>query len=259
MRRIAVGLACCVLAVMAMAGALRLQRHASPAWKQFSIAPAAGESTSISTTGISANGVTLRGAIATAYDMPAIRVIGPAWLDDTRYSINAALGTDDANRFRPLLQEELNKRLGLEAHIEVRPFEVFVLTASDSPRLDRAAAPGPSTWISRHDVRMRGVLMQDVAFALQGILRRPVVDETGIRGSYDMQFGWGEDRVASVTTTLRDQFGLRLSPDRRDIEALIVDRIWRDPALVLFDGIGRVTRAAPAGVRHWIADVLIVR
>ena len=259
MRRIAVGLACCVIAVVAMVGGLRMQRHASPAWTQFSIAPASGESASIGTSAISANGVTLRGAIATAYDMPAVRVIGPPWLDQARYSINAVLGSRESNKFRPLLQEELKKRLGLETHVEVRPFEVFVLTASDQPRLDRASGSGPSTWISRHDVRMRGVLMQDLASALQGILRRPVVDETGVRGSYDMQFGWGEDRVASVTATLREQFGLRLSPGTRDIEALIIDRIRRDPALVLFDGIGRLTRAAPAGVRQSIADVLMVR
>jgi hypothetical protein len=74
-----------------------------------------------------------------------------------------------------------------------------------------------------------------------------------------MEFGWGEDRIASVTATLRDRFGLRLSPGTRDIEALIVDKIRRDPALVLFDGIGRLTRAAPAGLRQTIADVLIVR
>jgi len=236
-----------------------MQRHASPAWTQFSIAPASGESTSVSTTGINANGVTLRGAIATAYDMPAVRVIGPPWLDNTRYSINAVLGAHETHKLRPLLQEELKKRLRLESHLEVRPFEVFVLTASDRPRLERAAGPGPSTWISRHDVRMRGVSMHDVAFALQGILRRPVIDETAIRGAYDMQFDWVEDRAASVTATLRDRFGLQLSPATRDIEVLVVDRIWRDPSLVLFDGIGRLTRAAPAGIRKTIADVLIVR
>jgi hypothetical protein len=154
MRRVAVGLLCCVIVVVAMAGALRMQRHASPAWKQFSMAPASGESASISTSAISANGVTLRGAIATAYDMPAVRVIGPRWLDETRYSINAVLGIDESNRFRPLLHEELSKRLGLETHVEIRPFEVFVLTASSSLRLEPSGGSGPSTWIGAHDVRI---------------------------------------------------------------------------------------------------------
>jgi uncharacterized protein (TIGR03435 family) len=262
-RRVRVGVALLAgIVIVAIAGtviAVREQRRASPAWIQFSIAPASGESASISTTTIRANGMTLKGAIATAYDIPAVRVIGPPWLGDTRYSINAVLGIDKAENFRPLLQEELRKRLGLETHVESRPFDVFVLTPADSPRLEHSAGSGPSTWISKQDVRMRGGSIQDLASAIQAILGRPVIDETGIRGSYDMEFGWSGERVASVTATLRDRFGLRLSPGTRDMETLIVDRIRRDPALVLFDQVGRITRAAPAPVRQRIADVLTMR
>jgi uncharacterized protein (TIGR03435 family) len=256
---VGLGVGVAVVAVVAAVIFVREYHQASPVWIQFSIAPASGDSTSIGTNTIRANGMTLKGAIATAYDMPAVRVIGPPWLGDTRYSINAVLGIDEADNFRPLLQQELEKRLGLETHVEVRPFEVFVLTAADGPRLERSAGSGPTTWISKQDVRMRGGSMQDLANALQGILGRPVIDETAVRGSYDMEFDWGQDRVGSVTATLRDRFGLRLSPGTRDMETLIVDRIQRDPALVLFDQVGRLTRAAPAQVRKRIADVLTMR
>ena len=259
MRRAVVGLACCVMAVVVLVIALRMQRQASPAWTQFSIGPASGDSTSINTTALHANGVTLKVALATAYAMPPVRVIGPPWISSTRYSLNAAVGDDEVEKFRPLLQEELKKRLGLETHIEARPFEVFVLAAGDTPRLERSSGPGPSTWISKQDVRMRKVSMGDVASALQSILGRPVIDETGISGFYDMTFGWSEDRAASVTATLRDRFGLRLSPGTRNMDALIVDTIRRGPGLVLLEHIGRITRAAPAPVRRGIADILTMR
>jgi hypothetical protein len=74
-----------------------------------------------------------------------------------------------------------------------------------------------------------------------------------------MEFEWGEDRVGSVTATLRDRFGLRLSPAARDMDTLIVDRIQREPALVLLGGIARITRGAPTSVRQRIANVLTVR
>jgi len=74
-----------------------------------------------------------------------------------------------------------------------------------------------------------------------------------------LRVDWGEDRVQSVTATLRDRFGLRLSPGARDMDALIVDRIRPEPALVLLAGIGRITRGAPTPVRQRIADVLTVR
>jgi uncharacterized protein (TIGR03435 family) len=248
-----------IVAVLGTVIAVRMQPNASADWMQFSIGPASGDSASINTTTLRADGVTLKVALATAYGIPAVRVVGPPWLNETRYSLNAVVGVDESEAFRPLLQQELNKRLGLETHVEVRPFEVFVLTATDTPRLERAPVSGPSTWISKHDVRMRDGSMADLASALQGILGRPVIDQTGIAGSYNMEFDWGEDRVGSVTAALRDRFGLRLMPETRDMDALVVDRIRRDAALVLLAQVGRLTRAAPPLVRQQIANVLTMR
>jgi uncharacterized protein (TIGR03435 family) len=248
-----------VVAVLATLVAVHMQPNASKDWMQFSIGPASGDSASINATTVRSTGITLKGALATAYGIPAVRIVGPPWLNDTRYSLNAVVGIDESDAFRPLLQQELNRRLGLETHVEVRPFEVFVLTATDTSRLERAPDSGPSTWISKHDVRMRNGSMGGLASALQGILGRPVIDETGIAGSYNIEFGWGEDRVASVTAALRDRFGLRLTPDSRDMDALIVDRIRRDPALVLLAQVGRLTRAAPPRVRQHIANALTIR
>lgn len=257
MRRTVIKVVCCVVAAVALTVvAVRERRQASGEWTRFSIGPASGESTSINTATLRADGVTLKVAVATAYGVPPVRVIGPPWLSETRYSINAEMGTAKTQAFRPLLQEELNKRLGLETHVEIRPFEVFVLTAAETPHLDRASGDGPSTWISGQDVRMQGVSPEGVASALQSILGRPVIDETGLTGSYDLQFGWGEERLSSVTATLRDRFGLRLSADTRNMEALIVDRIWRDPELVILAHVGRMMRWAPAQVRQRIAGVL---
>jgi uncharacterized protein (TIGR03435 family) len=262
-RRVRVGFAVLAgIVVVAVAGtlvAVHIQPNASKDWMQFSIGPASGESAFINITTVRSTGITLKGALATAYDIPAVRVIGPPWLDDTRYSLNAVVGIDESDAFRPLLQQELSKRLGLETHVEVRPFEVFVLTAADTSRLERAPDSGPSTWISKHDVRMRNGSMAGLASALQGILGRPVIDETAVAGSYNIEFGWGEDRVRSVTAALRDRFGLRLTPDSRDMDALIVDRIRRDPALVLLAQVGRLTRAAPPRVRQQIANALTMR
>jgi uncharacterized protein (TIGR03435 family) len=248
-----------VVAVLATLLAVHTQPNASADWMQFSIGPASGESSSINDTALRSNGITLKGAVATAYGMPAVRVIGPPWLSETRYSITAVAAIDDSDTFRALLQQELKNRLGLETHVEDRPFEVFVLTAAETPRLERSPASGPSTWISKHDVRMRDGSMAALASALQNILGRPVIDETAITGSYNVEFGWGEDRVASVTTALRDKFGLRLSTATRDMDALIVDRIWRDPTLVVLAQIGRITRGAPQRVRQHIANALTMR
>ena len=101
--------------------------------------------------------------------------------------------------------------------------------------------------------------MQGLVSALQSILGKPVIDETGITGTYDLELDWGEDRVASVTAALRDRFGLQLSAGKRDMEALIVDSVRREASLVLLSQVGRATRKAPAQVRRQISNVLTIR
>jgi len=94
---------------------------------------------------------------------------------------------------------------------------------------------------------------------LQTIAGRPVVDETGVTGKYDLDFSWGQDRIDSLTAVLHDRFGLRLSAEKREMEALIVDSVRRDAGLVLLEGADRLTRGAPADLRRKIANLLTVR
>jgi uncharacterized protein (TIGR03435 family) len=238
--------------------ALRMNRQASAQWSEFSLGPPSGVSATINAGMVRSDGITLKALLALAYDIPAVRVIGPPWLAETRYSIDAVIRPEASESFRSLLQRELNERLRLQTHVEVRPFEVLVLTASEAPRLEPARGQNQSTWIQQLDAEFKAASMARLAAGLQNILNKSVVDESGIKGSYDLNFGWGEsrDRLPSVTAVLRDRFGLRLSPGTRDMEALIVDGIRRDVSLVVLEQIGRISRAAPPRLRQRIAHVL---
>jgi uncharacterized protein (TIGR03435 family) len=263
MRRLRVGLSVAIglIAVIVAVTAITLSMHsrASEHWAEFSIGPASGESSWINDGLVRANGITLKQAVATAYDIPAVRVIAPEWMAQTRYSINAVAGAGAPKVFRPLLREELTKRLRLETHLEVRSFDVFVLTASGPPRLERAQGQATSISVSKSSARLKDSSMEDLASSLQSILRKPVIDETGITGTYNLEFEWSEDRLASVTATLRARFGLQLSASTRDMPVLIVDRVRREVSLVLLSHIGRLTRGAPEQLRREIANVLTIR
>lgn len=262
-RRFRIGVALTVGAVVIsiVSSAVVLHRNHRPStkWIEFSIGPASGDSASIGPAAMRGDGITLKMALATAFDMPAVRIIGPPWLAQTRYSINAVVGLEDQDSFRSLLQEELKNRLRLQTHLEVRPFDVYVLSATEVPQLEGSRHTDSGTWMGRSDVLLRDATMQTLASALQSILGRPVVDETGITGKYNLEFGWEEDRAGSVTAALRDRFGLRLSPEKRDLEALIVDSVQRDAGLVLLEGADRLTRGAPPNVRRKVAEILTIR
>jgi uncharacterized protein (TIGR03435 family) len=237
---------------------LEFHAQASAEWVRFSIGPSAGTSAWIGPTIVRADGLTLRQALATAYDVPAVRVLGPPWISQVRYSIDASVPPERAESFRSLLRQELERRVGVKTHTTQRPFDVFVLSATAAPRLERGIGDGVKVWIHEADVQMRDVSMKDLAGALQNILGKPVIDETGLDGSFNMDFAWTRDRVESVTSALDRRFGLRLSPERRDLSVLIVDEIRRDPSLVLLDHLGRLTARAPASFRRHVPQLLRV-
>jgi len=248
------------VAIAIVSSAVALHRHQpSEKWVEFSIGPASGDSTSINPTMLRSDGMTLKVALATAFDIPAARVIGPIWLGQKRYAITAVVSLDDQASFRSLLQEELKHRLSLQTHLEVRPFEVLVLSAAGTPRLERSRHTDTGSWVGYDKAVLRDATMERLASALQTIAGRPVVDETGVTGKYDLDFSWGQDRIDSLTAALHDRFGLRLSAEKREMEALIVDSVRRDAGLVLLEGADRLTRGAPADLRRKIANLLTVR
>ena len=58
---------------------------------------------------------------------------------------------------------------------------------------------------------------------------RPVVDQTGLTGSYDILFevpiGEGEDRESAIVTALEDQLGLSLKRQIATVDTISVDHI----------------------------------
>ena len=186
-----------------------------------------------------------QGAHATAYDIPAVRVIGPQWLEQTRYAINATVGVETPDAFRPLLLEELKNRLHLQTHFEPRPFDVFILTATDTPTLERARGQRPRISVQHTKAQLQEATMKQLAGAVQNILGKPVIDETGLAGAVQSGVWLGRGSRGFRQSYFAHRFGLHLTPAKREMEALVVDRVRRDPSLVLLGEIGRVTRAAP--------------
>src|SRR5262249_34989021 len=147
---------------------------------------------------------TLKNALSIAYDIPMVRISGPDWLATTRYAITAAVADADEDLFRSCLKKELEDRLHLATHMEPREYEVFVLRATAATRL-QAAPFGPSIHTRDNDMELSGASLADLASMLQIVLGKPTVDDTGIRGAYNMQVAWGADRVATVRAELRDR------------------------------------------------------
>ena len=101
-------------------------------------------------------------------------------------------------------------------------------------RCGAAMAPG---WISA-----RSITMNEFTRVLSQLVRRPVVDETGITGEFDLDMLFAPDSGAgalvgpppaavadapALPTALQDDLGLKLEPRRGPVDVLVVDRVER--------------------------------
>ncbi len=79
----------------------------------------------------------------------------------------------------------------------------------------------------------REATMNQIAAAMSSKLERPVVDRTGLAGFFDFVVappGRSGDPLAARAeffTHLQEQLGLRLQPDRGEVEILVVSDISR--------------------------------
>ena len=80
--------------------------------------------------------------------------------------------------------------------------------------------------------RGKGVSLRDLTRAL-AISGRPVIDATGLAGSFDFELTWTPDGVAapsvgaSLFTAVQEQLGLRLEPRQAPMNVLVIESAER--------------------------------
>lgn len=187
--------------------------------------------------------------VLNAYSVQSFRVTGmPKWAFDTRYDINAkASGPVTEPQRRLMLQSLLAERFNLKARVEKREQTVYVLTRlrqdalgpGFKPRLECTGSPPPcepSATAGRLVGYMRGqaIPMSQVERMLTLVLEQVVYDETNLDGVFDVDFSWrppnappDDPRPASVFTAVEEQLGLKLTPQRRPVDFLIIESLDR--------------------------------
>jgi uncharacterized protein (TIGR03435 family) len=269
--------------LLALAAALQAQTAPPPlAFEVASIKPAAGDGRPrmvVREGRLDFTGVSLKSVAAAAYKLEYFQITAPAWMDNVRFDIAARIPEGVPKERTPaMLQTLLKDRFKLKAHVETKEGTSYALVAGKGePRLKPAAdtdepAPrplpdgtlpptGPGVVTMRMDgpasavISMRGVTMADMSHNLSLRMFRPVVDETGIAGKYDIDLavsvgmpdGWLDPAPgANVSAgppppppppTLSpaaiakavEQLGLKLETRRGPVAYLVVDSADRVP------------------------------
>jgi uncharacterized protein (TIGR03435 family) len=180
----------------------------------------------------------LRSVIRMAYGVR--EVVGPGWLDDVRFDIDAKPPAGYEQRQMPvLLRNLLVDRFKLRAHIESRTVQGFALSAA--PGGHRLPAGTERTFLTGRQglIQGNGRTIGELTNLVADAVAAPVVDKTGLTGTYNLKLEWTPQLAASaaaagqtevsIFTALREQMGLRLDSVPVPIEVAVVDSIERTP------------------------------
>jgi len=186
--------------------------------------------------------------IAEAYGLKGYRVIIPDSLRSvvgTVYDTMAKAEGDGAPtriEFRQMLQAMLADRFRLTAHREMREMPVYAMVIGKNGIKFKESAPDelPKQFHGVYGRNQSIELVQGTMDVLaEGIPRslfidRPVVDETGLTGKYDIKLeATPEFRInnnpqpgdVSTFTAIEEQLGLKLEATKTPIEVLVVDHL----------------------------------
>ncbi len=256
-------------------GTLAAQDHA-PSLRSFEVASIkpnksgdAGVSVETAPGGrFTATNISLRSLLRLAYGLGDEQIAGgPSWMNRDGFDVRAVAATELPPMTGPfgaggalpeLLKSLLADRFGLTAHPETREADIYLLVvAREDARLGdalqrsaidcaalfaqrRPDAPSPSCGmrIAPGTIRLAGVPIAQLASALSAIVRRPVVDRTGLAGTYDLELHWQMPPPPSanappaaapdgptLATALQDAAGLRLEKTRAPQQVLVVDAV----------------------------------
>jgi uncharacterized protein (TIGR03435 family) len=195
----------------------------------------------------SAQGFTLKDLIAYAYDVDNRQVAGgPKWSDSERYDIPGKpekSGALSPEAGKLMLQTLLTERFQLKIHRDSREMPVYVMTVARGglkmkPRTEGdGGAPGGMP-IQGAKIPGRNTTIQFLAYGLQQLLDRPVLNETGVTGGFDFDLSWRPDpsqfrgqgdKVPAnpddpdLLTALQQQLGLRLEAKKALAPVVVLD------------------------------------
>jgi len=208
--------------------------------------------------GLTATGVTLKMLIMFAYGVAGYQISGaPGWVGTERWDIEAK--TEGVQEPVPLAQSQarlrrlLEDRFQLKTRRESKKLATYALVATKGgPKLN----PHPGDATEQKPVARFGFgsgsftdsSVASLAGQLTLYLDRPVLDQTGITGSYDFTLKWTpapsessaqaiglppradpgaptDSTGPSLFTALQEQLGLKLKPSKGAVDILAIDHV----------------------------------
>ncbi|HXB73820.1 MAG TPA: TIGR03435 family protein [Candidatus Acidoferrales bacterium] len=207
--------------------------------------------------------------IKTAYGVDDDNVIGgPNWLEFDRFDLIAkAAPSSSPERIQLMLQALLADRFHLVVHNDTKSLPEYVLTLGKGRQKLKESdgtgekgcqgqpqpqnlPPGVPRYITVSCHNLTSAAIADELHQMAGgYLDTPVVDSTGLKGSWDFDIKWsGRGQLAaagadgiSIFDAVDKQLGLKLELQKLPMPVIVIDRVNQKPT----ENLPGVTKALP--------------
>jgi uncharacterized protein (TIGR03435 family) len=213
--------------------------------------------------GVRIQNATLQNIIEVAFDVQRFQVSGaPSWIASEQFVIEGkppAGGADGNDAARRRLQRLLAERFHLMVRHETKEGPVYALSVvKGGPKMkDSDTGDGISGSRPGH-IQGSKVGMALLTHWLSMVIGRPVVDRTGLTGTYAFELSWSPDMGSTpgkgagpiaemksaqaaaadppdpngptLFTALQEQLGLKLEPAKGSVETIVIERVERPTA-----------------------------
>ncbi len=192
-----------------------------------------------------------------AYSVQRKQIVGaPDWIEEDRYDINATPdqeGTPNADQVRLMIRHLLADRFQLKFHHDKRELSAFVLTVGkDGAKLKPSQPNGNLHGIGDTNLPSQSAMMfannspipAFTSFLQSLVLDRPVVDQTGLTGRYDLTVTFtmddslfnghppsfpkpeeGVEAAPNLFDAIQQQLGLKLTAEKTQVDVLAIDHL----------------------------------
>ncbi|HEY4363911.1 MAG TPA: TIGR03435 family protein [Bryobacteraceae bacterium] len=201
-----------------------------------------------------ATALNLRSLILLAYDLKDYQLsAGPSWITSETYDVTATAASPATEpELRVMLQALLRDRFQLTLHREQKEFSVYALVVlkngpgKTGPKLqpaDSKSVSGPQLASTGVGLSFKNTSMSSLAdfvSNLSPVDNRPVLDKTGLSGTYDFTLLISDSQVTSLPpdqskraifnwpslfTDLQEQLGLKLDPQKAQADFATIDHV----------------------------------
>ena len=223
----------------------------------------------VSEGGLNYSSASLKAIIERACDVRDFQISGPDWMASARFDVVAKLPAGAPRSGVPeMLRSLLAERFHMTVHRETRQVPMYALVVGkNGPRMKESAAdgnapppesdprPGPAAasaldcgprdavakvagWMINKGpghVEGHAMNMASLTNLLSSLLGRPVVNETGLAGSYDFDLVYAPAAATADSDALplldavQSDIGLKLVARKGPLELVVVDHVEEKP------------------------------